>query len=210
MILDLTHTISPEMPVYPGTPGPKLSAAFTMEEHRFRETMLQLTSHTGTHMDAPSHLLAEGKTLDALPVSQFCGNALVLDVSHLGEGGRITTELLKAHEAELHAADYVLLYTGWEARWGSETFFADYPVLDTEAAAYLVSCGLKGVGTDAVSVDSVGVPLRVHRTLLDAGIVIVECLRLRQLASQGMVHFYALPMKYRNADGAPVRAIAKI
>ena len=83
--------------------------------------------------------------------------------------------------------------------------------MDEEAARFLVSCGMKGVGTDAISVDPVEMAhLPVHRVLLGAGMVIVENLRLQKLAGERRVRFYALPLKYRNADGAPVRAVAEI
>ena len=81
MILDLTHTITQEMPVYPGTPAPRLFPAARLDQHGYRETQISMVSHTGTHMDAPSHMLETGSTLDELPVSQFCGRAVVLDVS---------------------------------------------------------------------------------------------------------------------------------
>ena len=76
-ILDLTYVISPDMPVYPGTEGPTLSPANTYEKDGFKETLLSMYSHTGTHMDAPAHMLEDGVTLDALPASQFIGKALV-------------------------------------------------------------------------------------------------------------------------------------
>ena len=89
--------------------------------------------------------------------------------------------------------------------------FSAFPVMDEEAARFLVSCGMKGVGTDAISVDPVEMAhLPVHRVLLGAGMVIVENLRLQKLAGERRVRFYALPLKYRNADGAPVRAVAEI
>ena len=70
MIVDLTHTIEPEMPVYPGTPSPSMEAACTVERDGYRETMLHMVSHTGTHMDAPCHLLPGGETLDAIQDGQ--------------------------------------------------------------------------------------------------------------------------------------------
>ncbi len=210
MILDLTHTITPEIPVYPGTPLPSMQPAFTLEKDHFRETLLSIGSHTGTHMDAPAHLLAEGETLDAMHPSRFCGSAVVWDVSALGADGVITRELLQTREEELRQADFVLFYTGWQEKWGSEAFFAGYPAPDVEAARYLVSCGLKGVGTDAISIDPVGTSLPVHRVLLGAGLVIVENLKMKELAQYPRARFWALPLKYRNADGAPVRAIAEV
>ena len=211
MIVDLTHTIEPEMPVYPGTPSPSMEAACTVERDGYRETMLHMVSHTGTHMDAPCHLLPGGETLDAMAPDRFCGTAAVVDVSGLGAGGVITEELLCARQEDLRQADFVLFHTGWERKWGEAAYFSAFPVMDENAARFLVSCGLKGVGTDAISVDPVEAGhLPVHRVLLGAGMVIVENLRLTQLVGKRNIRFYALPLKYRNADGAPVRAIAEI
>ena len=211
MIVDLTHTIAPEMPVYPGTPSPSMEAACTVERDGYRETMLHMVSHTGTHMDAACHLLPGGETLDAMAPDRFCGNAAVVDVSHLGERGIITEELLRTRQEDLQQAEFVLFYTGWEQKWGKPDYFFAFPVMDEEAARFLVSCGMKGVGTDAISVDPVEMAhLPVHRVLLGAGMVIVENLRLQKLAGERRVRFYALPLKYRNADGAPVRAVAEI
>ena len=85
-VLDFTHRIEPDMPVYPGTEPPRLSPANTYEKDGFRETLLSLYSHTGTHMDAPAHLFAHQPTLDALPAAQFVGPALVVDCSDAAAG----------------------------------------------------------------------------------------------------------------------------
>ena len=90
--IDLTHTIAPGMPVYPGTEPPVLSPGSTYARDGFRETRLTLFSHTGTHMDAPAHLFPDRTALDALPASQFCGSALVVDCTDAPEGGRIGLE----------------------------------------------------------------------------------------------------------------------
>ena len=114
MLIDMTHTITPEIPIYPGTPVPSLSPACTLTRDGFRETMLSFSSHTGTHMDAPAHLLQDGRTLDDMPMSQFSGRATVLDVSQ--EGPVITEAFLQSHYDAIHSADYILFYTGWEDR----------------------------------------------------------------------------------------------
>ena len=85
-MLDLTHCITPEMPVYPGTEPPRLTAACTMEKDGFRETLLEMYSHTGTHMDAPAHMLPNGRTLDDFPAETFAGRGFVLDCR--GAAGR--------------------------------------------------------------------------------------------------------------------------
>lgn len=210
MIIDLTHTITPDMPMFPGSPQPAMAPSATLTRNGFRETLLQLASHTGTHMDAPSHLLRNGFPLDVLPISQFCGRAVVLDVSDVPEGGIITVERLRTRSEDLICADFALLYTGWEEKWGTDGYYGAFPVPDAAAARYLVSCGLKGVGTDALSVDTLNdSELLTHKALLGGGLVIVENLCLKKIAGRTDVMFFALPLKYENADGAPVRAIAE-
>ena len=210
MIIDLTHTITPEMSVYPGDRAPSLRAAAIMDCEGYRRTELSLTSHTGTHMDAPSHLLHGGSCLEDLPVSQFCGRASALDVSQLGPV--ITADFLRQQNGAIRSADFVLFYTGWEKRWGMPEYEQDgFPVLDEAAARYLVSCGLKGVGTDALSLDPLySEELPAHKILLHDGMVIVESLCLKKVAGRKDFLFYALPLKFRDSDGAPVRAVADL
>lgn len=211
MIIDLTHTICPEMPVYPGTVPPVLEPAATLTSRGWRETRLSISSHSGTHMDAPAHILPDGSTLDQLPPSQFYGRAVALDVTHL-EGGVITADYLKEQNGTLRTANFALFYTGWEQRWNTEAFFEDtFPVLEPAAAKYLVSCGLKGVGTDAFGVDRLSSgELEAHKILLKGGLVILENLCLKKVVGRTDFMLMALPLKYQGADGAPVRAVAQL
>ena len=127
MLIDLTHTITSKVPVLPGDPPVVFSHAATLTGDGFRTTALSFSSHTGTHMDAPAHLLQDGRTLDDMPMSQFSGRATVLDVSQ--EGPVITEEFLRANYEAIHCADFILFYTGWEGRWGTEGFLEDaFPV----------------------------------------------------------------------------------
>ena len=211
MIIDLTHTITPEMPMYPGSAAPSIKPTGSLTRDGFRETQLTIVSHTGTHMDAPSHMLPLGSTLEVLPASQFCGRAVVLDVSDLPPRSVITAEFLREREALFRRAEFLLFCTGWEQRWGTPAYCdGGFPVPDREAARYLVSRGLKGVGTDALSVDALeDETYPVHRTLLGGGLVILESLCLKQAVGRGDMTLYALPLKFENADGAPVRAVAE-
>lgn len=209
MMIDLTHTLKPGIPVYPGMPDPTLSAVGSLNKDGFRETLLTFTSHTGTHMDAPSHILRDGSSLDQLPMSQFSGRATVLDVSSVGPV--ITAEFLQQRHDNIYCADFVLFYTGWESRWGTDSYLEDtFPVPDEAATHYLVSCGLKGVGTDAISVDRLNGPLSIHTILAKDGTVILENLCLKKVRGRKDFLFFALPLKFENADGAPIRAFAEL
>ena len=210
MLIDMTHTITPDIPVYPGTPAPCLSPACTFTRAGFRETLLSFSSHTGTHMDAPAHLFQDGRTLDQMPMSQFSGRATVLDVS--GEGPVITESFLQSNYDAIHSADFILFYTGWEERWGTERFLEDtFPVPDEAASKYLVSRGLKGVGTDAISIDRMSDShLPIHHILLKDSVVSIENLCLKKVRGRKDFLFFALPMKFEDADGAPVRAFAEL
>ena len=211
MIIDLTHTITPEMPMYPGSAAPSIKPTGSLTRDGFRETQLTIASHTGTHMDAPAHMLRDGASLEALPVSRFCGRAMVLDVSDLPPGSVLTAEFLREREALFRGAEFLLFCTGWEQRWGTPAYCdGGFPVPDREAARYLVSRGLKGVGTDALSVDTLrDQQFLAHKTLLDGGLVILESLCLKKVVGRTDLMLFALPLKFENADGAPVRAIAE-
>lgn len=209
-IIDLTQLISETMPVYPGTEQPKLTVANTHEKDGFRETLISFYSHTGTHMDAPFHIFADRTYLDALPVEQFVGKALVVDCKGVGEGGIIGMESIDRSLAD--EADFLLFHTGWDTHWGTEKYFGEYPVVSLEVCQYLLDSKKKGVGFDVIGIDPISDGnLTRHRMLLSQrDMVIIENLTNLDKIGGGLFTFAALPLKYQNADGAPIRAIAMI
>jgi len=232
-IIDLTQTISEEMPLFPGTPAPKLTVKYTVEEDGFREMEVFLYSHTGTHLDTPAHVFYDGKALPDYDVDQFCGPGLVLDFSGMA-GEVITLELFekvlgnslsqlqsprshstsvgdKENEKFFSTIEYLLFYTGWDKKWGKDSYYTGAPVLSEEVARRLISLRLKGVGIDAISVDPMeGNMLLAHKILLENDIIIVENLKnLGELLGKEF-EFYGLPMKFAEGEGSPIRGIAKI
>lgn len=206
-VIDLTHTISVDMPVYPGTEPPQMVTACTLEKDRFVELKVTLYSHTGTHMDAPAHIFAEGKTVDSFPVSAFTGPAAVLDVSR--SKTIISLKDLNPFAPLLEKAEFVLLYTGWSAYWNQEAYFSGFPVLAADAAQWLAGFNLKGLGVDAISVDDVGTTdFPVHKIFLAKNTVIIENLTNLQPLTGTLVQFSCFPLKIRQGDGSPVRAVA--
>jgi arylformamidase len=205
-VLDLTHPIAEGMPVYPGTEPPLLQQANTVERDGFAEKRITMVSHTGTHIDAPSHMLAAGPSLDRLDVGHFVGQACVIDVR-----GRTVIEKahLEAQAALMEGCAFVLFHTGWPAFWGQECYFDGFPVLSLDAATWLAQRGLKGVGFDAISVDPVGsTDFANHFVFFKAGMISIENLTgLEPLVGRTFL-FTCLPLKLQDADGSPVRAVA--
>lgn len=209
-IIDLTQLITEKMPVYPGTEPPQLSVASTYEKDGFRETLLSFYSHTGTHMDAPFHLFGERTKLDELPAAQFVGKALVIPCRKYGAGEEIGMEALAPVRQLADAAEFLLFDTGWSAYWGSADYFGEYPVISAEVCRYALESGKKGLGFDTIGIDPIAEEtLPRHRLLLsNRDIVILENLTNLDKIGGGLFTLAALPMKYENADGAPVRAVA--
>ena len=209
-VIDLTQTISADMPVYPGTEPPKLQVANTYEKDGFRETLISFYSHTGTHMDAPFHLFGDRTKLEELPAEQFAGKALVIDCRDVEAGGIIGMERIEAVRELADRAEFLLFCTGWDANWGQETYFGAYPVVSIEICQYLLDSGKKGVGFDVIGIDPIADGgLTRHKMLLSQkDIVIIENLTNLDKIGGGLFTLAALPLKYQDADGAPVRAVA--
>lgn len=205
--VDLTHPVKEGMPAFPGTKPPAIHEACTFEEHGFRERRLSLYSHTGTHIDAPSHMINDGGTLDDYPVDYFLGRARILQVD---QGKKVIgVDTISQLAPDLEAADYLLIATGWDRFWGTENYFTDFPVLSEDAAILLQHYSLKGVGVDVISADRMdSVDFPVHLALLGKGMVIIENLtRLTELSGE-WCDFICMPLNIEGGDGAPVRALA--
>lgn len=211
-VIDLTQLIAEEMPVFPGTAPAKLEAANTFETDGFRETLFTMTSHTGTHMDAPFHLFPARTKLDEMPAAQFVGKALVIPCSDVAEGGIIGMERIEAVRELADAADFLLFHTGWDVNWGKEKYFGAYPVISMEICDYALASGKKGLGFDTIGIDPVEeMDLPRHKRLLsNRDMIIIENLTHLEQIGGGLFTLAALPLKYKEADGAPTRAVAII
>lgn len=208
-ILDLTHPLTEAMPVWPGSPQPELRQVATVAADGWDAKWLGLSSHHGTHIDAPAHMVEGAPTLDQLGAAWFVGPGWVVDVAHRA-GGQIQVEDLEPHRDAIAAAGFVLLRTGWAARWGRDDYFRDFPVLAPEAAAWLAGTGVKGVGFDAISADPVDAPCANHLVLFRAGKILIENLTGLEYLVGRTFTFSCLPLAIEGADGSPVRAVAMV
>ncbi len=208
-IIDLSHRIEVGMPVYPGTAPPELTRPFELDKDGFAETKISVLSHTGTHMDAPAHIIAGGITLDRMPVSAFYGRAICIEsVSGRQE---ITKEDLMAFESGIQAADFVFFRTGWSRLWGQTGYFEGYPALTAEAAVYLNDFTLKGVGFDTISADAPQAhDFTIHKIILGKNRIIIENLTHLDQLPPVLFSTACFPLHFSNSDGSPVRAVAFI
>lgn len=209
-LIDLTHPIHEDMPVYPGTEQPVISTGCSIEQDGFLEKKITFYSHTGTHMDAPAHLIKGGKYLDQYDISRFYGSAIVVHLE-LNEDKSIDLGVLNPVENQLKNIDFLLIHTGWSRYWGTDDYFANFPVLTPEAAEWMAGIGLKGIGFDVISADSADTrTYPIHKILLGSDMVIVENLANLDQLHEGAFEFSCFPLHFQQADGSPIRAVASI
>jgi arylformamidase len=208
MIIDLTHKLRNGLPVYPGTIEPSFVQANTVVKDGFAELNMTMSTHTGTHMDAPCHIILYGKSLDQLPLERFIGKATVIDCTQVTS---ISLELLQSKQAQIKEVEFILFYTGWQGKWNTPDYLEKFPTLTIEAAKWLLNFRLKGLGFDAISVDKVeDIDLPNHNLLLGSEVLIIENLiNLDKLVDQ-FFEFNAIPLFIQNADGSPIRAFARV
>lgn len=209
-IFDLTHIMENGMPVFPGIEGPEFSTAYDYDKDGYRETLIRMTTHTGTHMDPPKHLYGDRTSLDQFPISQFMGKALVIDVRDLKEGDPITLERITRYGEKAEEADFLLFNLGWDRRWGTEEYFGDYPCLDDEALEYIMAGDYKGIGFDVIGLDPVyDTELKRHNRLFkEKDILNIENLKDLDKLGDELINFACFPLKIKDCDGSPIRAVA--
>lgn len=205
-IYDISLTITPNLPVWPGDPSVILERISKMEEGKHNNvSTMALSAHAGTHVDAPYHFIADGKTIEQLSLDTLIGPAQVVELPP--DCALITAEdLKKAGIAE--GTIRVLLKTRNSRYWAQAglPFQTDFTALSPDGAQYLVERGVRLVGIDYFSIAPFGDSIPTHRALLGAELVILEGADLSQVPA-GHYQLYCLPLKLGGSDGAPARAV---
>ena len=204
-IHDISLTISEALPIWPGDPPLQMTQPAQLAKgDPYTLTQLNMSAHTGTHVDAPSHFFQEGTGIDALDLDVLVGQALVVDV---GNADAITAPLLE--NLELPANTKRSLFRTRNSRlWtqGETQFVEDFVAITSDGARWLVDYGVKLVGVDYLSISPFADPIPTHQILLGAGVIPVEGLNLSGIAP-GEYQLVCLPLKIAGGDGAPARAI---
>lgn len=213
-VVDLSIPLDESTPSYPGDPAPRLCAASTIAADGFNVTKLELSSHSGTHCDAPFHFREDGPKLDELPLERFVGPGVLVDATGLEPHEPITWERLRPYAFAPGAI--VLLHTGWDARRADPSYF-DHPYLDGDACERLLAAGVRTIGIDAINIDETPAgdldlsAFRCHAAISAADGVIVENLaNLQALYGLAEPLISVVPLRLAGADGAPARAVALV
>ena len=211
---DLTRLISQDMPVYPGDPKPEFEPIYTIENQQVSVTRIVVGSHTGTHVDAQKHFIANGNSIDKEPQDKFIGEAVTLDLSNIDVGNGITGSDLENYSKAVKPNDILLVYTGTSDKWTKkDTIRTNFTYLEPSAADWIIDHEIKCVGIDTPSVEKYGFnPFNealTHKKLLSNGIGIIENLNanLKNILNTRLF-LICMPLPLEGVDGAPARAIA--
>lgn len=203
MLIDLTHKFASKMPVFPGDPVSELSQTAFMDKDSYNDHRLTTQMHVGTHIDAPLHMIPNGKRIDELSLESFIGNGVLINAEGLREIG---LEVLGG--VQINPGDVVLFQTNFSKKYGSREYFSHSPFLTINLAKKLIEKKVKLVGLDFAGPD-IDPSWPVHKILLGAEIPIIENLtNLENLVNKDF-EIIALPMNLKS-DGSPARVVARI
>ena len=197
-IIDISIPVTPSMPVWPGDPLPVMEQQIN---GKVLVTSLSMGLHTGTHLDAPRHFLPEGKTLELYPLDRFIGPVRVCSIAGVG-----SIRLDEIRDFDLSGVERVLFRTHNSTLWKARGFQSGFIGLDSDAASYLVACGVKLVGIDYLSIQAFGLDNDVHTILLENDVLILEGLNLGGV-EEGDYMLCCCPLFIPGVEASPVRAI---
>ena len=211
MPLDLTLEISTKLPSFPGSPRPRFISWATNEDDGYNLELIFLSSHSGTHIDAPFHFIKNGLKIDKIPLKRLVTDAILCRIKKRADEAITKQDIIEFENKhdKLQPNSTLIFATGWDKNLFKKYYFIKNPGLSLSAAKYLVKKKLSLVGIDSPSID-LGADSRflAHHQLLNNGILILE--NLCNLKKISGVHFklVVLPLKLKGATGSPVRAIA--
>lgn len=196
--IDITIPLSGKTPVFPGDPEIGFEP---LVKDGYRITSICISSHSGTHVDAPSHYIERGRNVDKIPLESLNGDSEVIDLTEIAPvSGYIEKDDVFG---ESEGVKIIVLKTGFS--WKSSSM-DHYLSISPECAEYLADCGATCIVTDAPSIEAYDGDGTVHRILLGRDVYIIEMADLSGV-SPGRYHLCAMPLKLEGCDGSPVRAV---
>jgi kynurenine formamidase len=212
-VIDLTLTISEDIPTFPGSPKPNFINWENIEKDGYNLELLFLSAHTGTHIDAPYHFLKKGQKIHQITTKRLITEAVLVKIRK-GPNQAITKDDIQKFEKKYGKIDdgsTVIFHTGWQKNLEKKSYFLKNPGLAISAAKYLALKKINLVGIDSPSIDlGKDSKFSVHHILAKNGILIVENLANLEKIHSEKFHLIVAPLKLKNATGSPVRAMALV
>ena len=209
-VIDLTLTVSNKIPTFPGSPQPNFIPWENVKEDGYNLELLFLSSHTGTHMDAPHHFLEKGAKIHEISLKKLVSEAVLIQSSKKSNESITKTDIQKFEKkhGKITGFSTVIFCTGWQRNLQKDYYFTKNPGLSVSAAKYLASKKISLVGIDSPSIDlGTDSKFSVHQIFAKKGMLIVENLANLEKIKSSKFHLVVLPLKLKNATGSPVRAI---
>jgi len=209
--VDLTLEISNKVPIFPGSPSPQFLQWSTLKDDKYNLELLFLSSHTGTHLDAPYHFTENGVKIHQIPITRLIGKTLLIKIKKLKNQEITKKDLLEFERKHGKIKEHVsvIFFTDWQKNSKKKFFFTNNPGLSKSASKYLISKKINLVGIDSPSIDLGKDPFfSAHKILSENNILIVENLINLEKIPGTTFDFIILPLKIKDATGSPVRAIA--
>jgi arylformamidase len=186
------------MPVYKNKPE-KQPKVTTVTNGHVTESRIELDVHSGTHVDAPLHMINDGATFEAIPIENLVGECKVFDLSHI-DGAIVKKDI---DQLNISNGDFILFKT---KNSQVETFDFEFVYLGEEAAKFLCEVGIRGVGIDALGIERSQPGHPTHKAFFSEGVIVIEGIRLKELP-EGTYFMVAAPIKLVGTDAAPARVL---
>ena len=208
-VIDLTLTVSEKIPTFPGSPKPHFIEWETIPKDGYNLELLFLSTHTGTHIDAPFHFVKNGKKIHEIAPERLVNEAVLIRIGKNSNRSISKTDIqnFEQKNGKIENDSTVIFYTGWQKNLNKEFYFTENPGLSVSAAKYLVSKKINMVGIDSPSIDlGTDSKFSVHHVLAKNNILIVENLANLNKIKSNNFHLITSPLKLKNATGSPIRA----
>ena len=203
-IYDVSVPIKNNMLVWPGDSGVEIKILATVKKDGIGESRFSFGSHTGTHIDAPSHFLDTDLSVDKISPEKLIGDCRVIDLTNLKKQ-EISIKDISGFS--IKKGERILLKTGNSSLLFGKEFPKNYVYLSLEGAQFLADKKINLIGADFLGIEKKGNPNHpTHKVLLGAGIVLVEGLDLRE-TPEGSYKIFCLPLRVVGADGSPARVM---
>ena len=208
-VIDLTLTVSEKIPTFPGSPKPHFIEWETIPKDGYNLELLFLSTHTGTHIDAPFHFVKNGKKIHEIAPERLVNEAVLIRIGKNSNRSISKTDIqnFEQKNGKIESGSTVIFHTGWQKNLNKEFYFTENPGLSVSAAKYLVSKKINMIGIDSPSIDlGTDSKFSVHHVLAKNNILIVENLANLNKIKSNNFHLITSPLKLKNATGSPIRA----